>query len=150
MLNADYKEMLQLLSDAGAEYLVVGAYAMAAHGYPRATGDIDILINPTPENAHRVRAALKKFGAPLGELSEADLATEDLVFQIGVAPNRIDILTSISGVTFAEAARDTVMAVVDGQGIPLLSPRLLVRNKEAVGRPRDIEDANQLRRRFNI
>ena len=145
MLNDDYKEMLQLLSDAGVEFLVVGAFALAAHGYPRTTGDIDIFINPTPDNARKVYAALQKFGAPLVDLDETDLTKENLIYQIGVAPRRIDILTSISGVTFAEAAADQVRMAVDGQIIPLISPRKLIQNKTAVGRPKDLEDAAKLK-----
>ena len=98
MLNRDYVEMLAALSAAGAEYLVVGAHALAAHGAPRATGDLDLWVRPTPENARRVWQALEAFGAPLHELTLGDLSRPDVVFQIGLVPQRIDILTSITGV----------------------------------------------------
>lgn len=146
MLNKDYKEMLQLLSDEGAEYFVVGAYALAAHGYPRATGDLDIWIRASVRNANKVYTALRKFGAPLEHLAEKDLTSEDLVFQIGVAPRRIDILTGISGVAFDEANADKIFLKIDGLQVPFISAAKLIKNKEATGRPRDIDDAAQLRK----
>jgi hypothetical protein len=95
--------MLSTLRDAGADYLVVGAHALAAHGRPRATGDLHIWVRPTPENARRVWSALQTFGAPLDQLSAQDLSSPDIVFQMGLAPNRIDIMTSVSGLGFDEA-----------------------------------------------
>jgi hypothetical protein len=102
-VNRDFRDLFAALNDARAEYLVVGAHALAAHGHVRATKDIDVWIRSDPENAARVHQALDAFGAPLANLSPADLASPGIVFQIGVAPNRIDILTMISGVTFEEA-----------------------------------------------
>src|SRR4051812_1317630 len=99
-MNRDFAEMLSALSAAGAEFLVVGAHALAAHGRPRATGDLDIWVRSTSENAEKVWSALARFGAPLSGLSKADLQAPDVVFQIGIEPNRIDILTSIDGVDF--------------------------------------------------
>ena len=93
MLNEDYKEMLQCLAEEEVEFLLVGAYALAAHGYPRATMDIDVWVRPSPENAAAVLRAVQKFGAPLHGLTLVDLQKDDTVFQIGVAPRRIDILT---------------------------------------------------------
>ena len=103
MLNPDFAEMLRALSAEGVEYLLVGAYAMAAHGVPRATGDIDIWVRPSPENANRVLRALARFGAPLSDLTATDLQRDGTVFQLGVPPRRIDLLTSIDGVTFEDA-----------------------------------------------
>lgn len=100
MLNPDFAEMLRTLSDEGVEFLLVGAYAMAAHGVPRATGDIDVWVKPSRDNAERVLRALGRFGAPLFDLSAADLARVGTVFQLGVPPRRIDLLTSIDGVVF--------------------------------------------------
>src|SRR5690242_1218157 len=100
--------MLRALSAEGVEYLVVGAYAMAAHGIPRATGDIDIWIRPSPVNADRVLRAIRRFGAPLFDLTVADLTRDGTVFQLGLPPRRIDLLTSIDGVTFEEAWPDRV------------------------------------------
>ena len=143
-VNRDFAEMLSALSEAGTEYLVVGGYAVIAHGYPRATGDIDIWVRPTPENAERVMLALKRFGAPLADLTEQDLVTPGLIFQIGVVPNRIDILTEIDGVTFDEAWASRITASVEGQEIPVLGKTALLRNKKATGRTKDLLDANWL------
>ena len=96
-MNPDFRDMLSALCDEGAEFLLVGAYAMAAHGCPRATGDIDIWIRPSDDNAQRVWRALKRFKAPVRNLTIDDLKTPEIVFQIGVAPRRIDLLTSIDG-----------------------------------------------------
>ena len=143
-MNRDFAEMLAALSAAGAEYLLVGAHALAAHGVVRATGDLDVWIRPTPENAAKVWKALVAFGAPLQELTERDLATPDLVFQIGVAPYRIDLLTSIDGVSFDEAWRDRASVRVEGQEIPLIGREDFLRNKRATGRLRDLADAEEL------
>ena len=143
-MNRDFAEMLAALSDAAVEYLLVGAHALAAHGVVRATGDLDIWIRPTPENAKKVWRALVVFGAPLRELAEKDLATPELVFQIGVAPYRIDLLTSIDGVTFEEAWAQRVTVRVDGQEIAVIGRDDLLRNKRATGRLRDLADAEEL------
>ena len=143
-MNRDFAEMLAALSAAGAEYLLVGAHALAAHGVVRATGDLGLWIRPTRENAAKVWKALVAFGAPLQELTERDLATPDLVFQIGVAPYRIDLLTSIDGVSFDEAWRDRASVRVEGQEIPLIGREDLLRNKRATGRLRDLADAEEL------
>jgi hypothetical protein len=103
MLNKDYREMLQCLSDEGVKFLVVGAYALAVHGFPRATKDIDFFVWANPENARSLFRALDRFGAPLENLSHADFASEGAVFQIGVGPRRIDIITRIDGVKFEDA-----------------------------------------------
>jgi hypothetical protein len=143
-LNRDFVEMLAALSDAGAEYLIVGAHALAAHGLPRATGDLDLWVNPTPENAERVWHALVQFGAPLDQLTLEDLSREEVVFQIGVVPNRIDILTSITGVAFDQAWDNRTMVEIQGMSVPVLGRAELVRNKRAVGRTRDIADIEEL------
>ena len=143
-MNRDFAEMLAALSAAGAEYLVVGAHALAAHGRPRATGDLDIWVRPTAANAEKVWAALVRFGAPLTELSKTDLQTEGIVFQIGVAPARIDILTAIDGVDFAGAWSRRFTVDIDGQNIPLLGKDDLIRNKRAAGRPQDLADVAAL------
>lgn len=103
MLPEDFSEILSSLDAESAEYLVVGAYALAAHGFPRATGDLDIWVARTRENAERVWRALARFGAPLEQLTADDLTRRDTVFQIGVVPQRVDILTSIDGVQFEDA-----------------------------------------------
>jgi hypothetical protein len=143
-MNQDFAEMLGALSDQQAEFLVVGAYAMAAHGTPRATGDIDIWVRPTPENAKRVWAALNVFGAPLMDLTQDDLHTKGIVFQIGIAPNRIDILTRISGVEFEEAWPNRMEITVEGRSIPILGKPDLITNKKMAGRPKDLLDVDLL------
>src|SRR5688500_15572959 len=134
-MNRDFAEMLAALSAAGAEFLVVGAHALAAHGRPRATGDLDLWIRPTPENAQRVWNALIAFGAPLDELRLEDLSTAEVVFQIGVVPARIDILTSLTGLEFDQAWARRQAIEVDGLPLPFLSREDLIRNKTALDRP---------------
>jgi len=145
-MNRDFAEMLAALSAAGAEYLVVGAHALAAHGRPRATGDLDLWVRPTLDNARRVWQALVAFGAPLDELRLEDLASPEVVFQIGVVPARIDILTSLTGIEFDEAWPHRQMIEVDGLMLPFLSREDLIRNKAALGRPRDLADIDDLQR----
>jgi hypothetical protein len=132
--------MLSALSAEGAEFLLVGAYAMAAHGLPRATGDMDIWIRPSEENAQRVWRALTRFRAPLLNLKPEDLQTADTVFQIGIAPRRIDILTSIDGVTFEQAWPQRKEVEIGGRNCPVLSRDHLLQNKKASGRPKDLAD----------
>jgi len=143
-VNRDFAEMLAALSAAGADYLLVGALALAAHGVVRATGDLGVWVRPTPDNAAKVWRALLAFGAPLHELTERDLATPDVVFQIGVAPYRIDLLTSIDGVSFDEAWRNRAALRVEGQEITLIGREDFLRNKRATGRLRDLADAEEL------
>src|SRR5687767_13466814 len=113
--------MLAALSAENADFLVVGAYALAAHGYPRATGDLDIWVRPSDENAQRVWRALVRFKAPLSQLTLDDLKSRDIVFQIGIAPRRIDVLTSISGVEFDEAWPMRIEGHVEGQVVPVIA-----------------------------
>jgi hypothetical protein len=136
--------MLSALSAEGAEYLLVGAYALAVHGVPRATGDIDLWVRPDPDNARRVLAALRRFGAPLTNVTERDLTTAGTVFQIGIAPRRIDVLTTIDGVEFTEAWAEKRVIDLEGLQISVLSRAHLIRNKKATGRPQDIADAARL------
>lgn len=140
-MNRDFADMLSELSEAGVEYLVVGGYAVIAHGFPRATGDIDLWVRPSSENARRVMHALRRFGAPLADLTEDDLSTPGVVFQIGVIPNRIDILTEVDGVTFDEAWASRLTETVEGQQVPVLGRSALLRSKKAAGRKKDLIDA---------
>ncbi|MEX1015386.1 MAG: hypothetical protein WDZ31_01475 [Phycisphaeraceae bacterium] len=145
-MNRDFLDMLGALKSADAEFLVVGAHALAAHGRPRATGDLDIWIDPTPDNVQRVWSALLAFGAPLDLLSPDDFLQPDCVIQFGVEPGRIDLLTSITGVRFDEAWPRRNMVEVAGLTIPVLGKVDLVRNKRATGRPKDQIDADELER----
>ena len=139
-MNRDFVEMLSALSEAGARFLIVGAHALAAHGAPRATGDLDIWIQNTPDNAARVLTALRAFGAPLTDLSQADLCARDTVFQIGVPPCRIDILTGISGVTFDEAWGRRMEIAIGDLRIDTIGRSDFITNKKASGRPKDLLD----------
>jgi len=121
---------------------------MAAHGFPRATMDIDIRVNPTPDNAKRVYLALKAFGTPMDQISADDLADSGLIFQIGVTPRRIDILTSISGVAFNEAITESSTIDIDGYSVNVLSGRHLIKNKKATGRAKDILDVETLSSKY--
>lgn len=143
-MNRDFDEMLAALSAAGAEFLVVGAHAVAVHGRPRATGDLDLWVRPTADNASRVWQALSAFGAPLSQLTEADLALPDLIFQIGVPPARIDVMTGVSGITFDEAWPRRAIVTVSGRSVPVIGREDLIRNKKASGRPRDLADVAEL------
>jgi len=143
-MNRDFAEMLDALFAAGAEFLIVGAHALAAHGRPRATGDLDIWVRPTPENAKRVWQALMRFGAPLNELRVEDLSTPEIVFQIGIVPARIDILTSLTALRFDDAWQRRQMIEVERRLLPFLSREDLITNKAALGRPRDLADIDDL------
>ncbi len=145
-MNRDFVEMLDALSGAAAEFLVVGAHALAVHGHPRATGDLDLWVRASPENAARVWQALVSFGAPLDDLRQEDLTTPGIVYQIGIAPNRIDILTSITAVSFDEAWPARVNAKIGGRTIPVLGREQLLANKRATGRLRDLADVEALER----
>lgn len=122
----------------------MGAYALAAHGLPRATGDIDLWVRCSPENAVRVLTALGRFGAPLEDVSEQDFMRPGIVLQIGVTPRRIDVLTAIDAVEFDEAWPARVEVEIDGLPVPVLSREHLLRNKRATGRAKDAVDATLL------
>jgi hypothetical protein len=144
MLNEDYRDILRALHAERVRFLVVGAYAMAAHGYPRATMDIDIWVMPSAANANAALKALERFGAPLGDLVQEDLLKEDTVFQIGVAPRRIDIITGASGLRFEEAFSRSIQADLDGIVFRVLSLDDLIANKKAAGRAKDLVDVETL------
>src|SRR6266496_2955897 len=131
-INQDFSDLFAALNAEGARYLLVGGYAVAVHAVPRFTKDLDIWIDPTRANARRVYTALANFGAPLLRLAVEDLATEGLIYQIGVSPNRIDIITGISGnVTFRSAWAARVEASFEGHRIFVIGRRHLIKNKEA-------------------
>jgi hypothetical protein len=145
-LNEDFLDVLEALCGKSADFVVVGAHAMAVHGVPRATGDLDILVRPSAENAGRVLAALRAFGAPIDDhgITAADLTVPGTVYQIGLPPRRIDILTQISGVTFDEAWDSRIALSVPGLEIPVLGRAALARNKRAAGRDKDLADLRLL------
>jgi hypothetical protein len=139
-VNKDFAEMLSTLSDEHVDFIVVGAHALAAHGLVRATGDIDIWVRPTLENAGRVVGALKRFGAPLHDLTTEDLTKADTVFQIGVPPGRIDLLSGISGVEFDDAWPRSLEVDLGFRTVRFLSRQDMLANKRASGRPKDLLD----------
>lgn len=141
MLNPDYRDMLSAFTEESVKYLLVGAYALAVHGHVRATGDIDFWVESSRDNATRVMAALARFGAPLHEIEAQDFETPEIVFQIGVAPRRIDILTTIDAVDFEAAWSEREEVEVAGSRVQVISRRHLLRNKRATGRPKDRADA---------
>jgi len=144
MLNNDYKEMLQCLNAEGVDYLLIGAYAMAAHGFPRATMDIDLWVKPSPENAQAVWKALKRFGAPLGQIVVEDFTKDDIIFQIGVAPRRIDIITGVSALNFDDTHKRAIEIHIEGLKVFIPSVSDLITNKKATGRIKDLADVETL------
>jgi len=144
LINPDFKDMLRALSAAKVDFLLVGAYAVAAHGHPRATGDLDLWVRPDAETAPKVYGVLAEFGAPLDDLTIEDLARPGIVFQIGVEPSRIDILTAISGVEFQHAWKNRMSVEIDSMQLCVIGRADLIVNKRACGRPKDIADAEAL------
>ena len=147
MLNEDYKEMLQLLLEEQVDFIIVGAYALGAHGYPRATGDIDIWVKPNNTNSRKLYKALARFGAPLEQIEIDDFSMEGIIFQIGVIPRRIDIITKIDGLTYEEADEDKITVEVEGLMLPVISLDKLIKNKMATGREKDELDIKTLKKR---
>jgi hypothetical protein len=145
-LFEDFRDILVELHKAGARFVVLGGHAVAFHGHPRATKDLDVLVEADQDNAKRVYAALAAFGAPLAafEVSVDDFASYDGVLQIGVPPRRIDIINRADGITFAEAVADGERFDVDGYPIPVIGRAALLKNKRAAGRPQDIADVKAL------
>ena len=143
-MNPDFVALLRELSGARARFLVVGAYALAHHAKPRATGDLDIWIDSTAENAARVYDALRAFGAPLTDLAPSELTQPDLVYQIGVPPRRIDILTSLTGLSFEEAWNTKDAGRIGEIDCFFIGRDALIRNKRTLGRARDLADLEML------
>jgi hypothetical protein len=147
-LDKDLREFVELLNSNGVEYLVVGAFAVAYHGFPRYTADLDLLVRPSPENADRMLRALERFGFGSLGIQASDLCSPGMVIQLGVQPNRIDILTAISGVSFEEAWTSRIKAELDGIVTHYIGREPLLRNKERTGRAKDLGDAEELRKRI--
>lgn len=143
-LAKDFRDLLRAFVDHEVRFLVVGAYALAVHGRPRATGDLDVWVEPSATNADRVLAALREFGAPLHDLTRDDLARPGVVFQIGLPPLRIDILTQISGVEFSQAWPRRSEADFEGVGVAVIGRDDFLTNKRASGRPQDLVDVERL------
>jgi hypothetical protein len=144
MLNKDYKDILSCFAEEGVDFLLVGAYALAAHGYPRSTMDIDLWVRPSLANAEAVLRALRKFGAPLHDLTLEDLQKDDTIFQIGVAPRRIDIVTGVSGLHFEDSFSQSSSLEIEEMTVRVPTIADLIRNKRATGRTKDLADAEAL------
>lgn len=143
-IGKDFKEFIELLNKHKVEYLVVGGYAVAMHGYPRYTGDIDFWVKPSEENAKKIIAALIEFGFGGYDVSESDFTKKDGVVQLGYPPNRIDIITGVTGLNFDEcykSKKEVTLAEIPVNFISLFHLRL---NKKATGRDQDITDLNNL------
>jgi hypothetical protein len=146
-ISSDFREFIELLRSERVEYVVVGAYAVAWHGHPRYTGDLDLLVRPSPENAERIVNVLRAFGFGSLGLKAADFTTPGRIVQLGFPPNRIDLLTSITGVHFDEAWSGRKAGNIGGVDAPMIGLNELLRNKECTGRTKDRADAEELRRR---
>jgi hypothetical protein len=145
-MNRDFLDIIRALSDAEVRFIVVGAYAVNIYVDPRATGDLDIWVEPSLQNAPKVLRALNEFGAPLSDISESDFAAPGITFQIGVSPRRIDLLTEITGVQFEEAWQTRELRPFGPHSTPFLGREMLIRNKRATGRPKDLADLDFLER----
>lgn len=144
-MTKDWKELLRLFNEIGVEYCVVGSVALSWHGFPRYTGDMDLLVAPTEANAQRVLAALEQFGMTSLGLSESDFTNPDLVVQLGYPPCRIDLLTFVSGVSTEEVLAEAIVATMDGEPTRVICRDHLLINKLATGRSQDLADAERLR-----
>jgi hypothetical protein len=145
-VNDDFLDILRALLDARARFLVVGAHAMAVHGVPRATGDLDVWVDPQAGNADRVWSAILRFGAPVQSLgvSRDDLLVPGTVIQMGMPPRRVDSLTQLSGLDFDQAWGGRVLRIVGGVEIPFLGKAALITNKKATHRSKDLADLEEL------
>jgi hypothetical protein len=143
-LSNDLREFIELLNSHAVDYIIVGAYSLAFHARPRFTGDVDILLRPSDANAARILAALQDFGFDCASLTVSDFTEPSQVIQLGRVPNRVDLLTSITGVTVDEAFSSKVRAELDGVPVAFLGKKQLIANKKAVGRPHDLADVEAL------
>ena len=143
-LSADLREFIELLNSHGVEYVIVGAHSLAFHGRPRYTGDLDILVRPSPENAEKIIAVITQFGFGESSFQAADFVEPDQITQLGRVPSRIDLMTGITGVPTSEAFATKLPAELAGVPVFILSKELLIQNKRAVGRPQDIADLEAL------
>ena len=143
-MSPDFSELLRAFNAHDVDYLVVGAHALAAYGHVRATKDLDVWIRPESDNAEKVLSALSDFGAPLGDLTLADLCTPGTIFQIGMPPLRIDVITTIDGVDFSGAWPDRLETKFGLVPAFVISRHHLIANKRAAGRLQDLADVERL------
>lgn len=145
MLEKDFREFIELLNANGVKYLIVGGYAVALHGYPRYTKDLDIWVDLEEKNSQAIIRVLDQFGlGPLG-LAASDFMTPDVVVELGYPPNRIDILVNISGVEFIECYQKKVIVNIDGVDVQFIDLESLKKNKNAAGRSQDLADVEHLK-----
>jgi hypothetical protein len=145
MFSKDFKEFLELLIKHKAEYLVVGGYAVGVHGHPRFTGDLDIWLNPTYENAINIKKAVDEFGFGASDLKIEYFTKENNVIQLGYPPLRIDLLTNIDGVNFNECFKNKIVVDIEDIPVNFISYQDLVKNKKATGRNRDLDDLENMK-----
>ena len=145
-LDQDFKEFIALLNEHQVEYLIVGGYAVVAYGYHRFTGDLDVWINPSLDNAKKTLDVLKAFGFGKLKLTVEDLSSKDKIIQLGYEPIRIDILTSVEGLNFVDSYKRRTSRKADGIKIHLIGLDDLRKNKKLVGRDRDLEDYKHLKK----
>lgn len=145
MFSQDFKEFIELLSKHKAEYLIVGGYAVGVHGHPRYTGDLDVWLNPSPENAELILKCVIEFGFSSYGLSQSDFTKPGNVIQLGYPPLRIDLLTEIDGVTFDECYKNRKEVIIGDLKVNFIGYKDLLKNKKESGRPRDIDDIDNLK-----
>ena len=145
MFSQDFREFIELLIKHKAEYLIVGGYAVGVHGHPRYTGDLDIWLNPSPENAELILQSVIEFGFSSYGLTKADFTKPGNVIQLGYPPLRIDLLTEIDGVTFGECFKNRKEVIIDDLKVNFIGYKDLLKNKKESGRPRDIDDIDNLK-----
>ena len=143
-LSKDWREFLELLNSHAVDYVIVGAQSLAFHGRPRHTGDLDVLIRPTPDNARLLLAVLNQFGFEQSGFAAPDFLQPEQIIQLGRPPSRIDLLTSMTGLSTNEAFASKISASLDGVPVFVLGKDALIRNKRAVGRPQDLADLAEL------
>jgi hypothetical protein len=139
-MNPDFVDLLRAFIAADVRFLIVGAYALALHGRPRGTGDLDVWVDATPENARRVMSALQEFGATLDQIAESDFAAPGVVYQISLPPGRIDILTQLTGLAFEDAWPERLQKPFGDIEAPFIGRAAFLKNKRATGRPKDLGD----------
>jgi hypothetical protein len=143
-MHQDFLDLLRAFVDAEVRFLIVGAYALGVHGRPRATGDLDVWVDTTPENAAKVITALQRYGAPTEGVTADDFSRPGIVFQMGLPPLRIDVLTELTGVRFAEAWPSRTRANFGPIGVDVIGREAFIRNKRATGRAKDLGDVEAL------
>jgi hypothetical protein len=143
-MHQDFLDLLRAFIDRDVRFLIVGAYALAVHGRPRATADLDLWVDATPENAAKIMAALEQFGAPTAQVRPEDFSRPGVVFQMGLPPVRIDVLTELSGITFSEAWPSRTQAPFGPLVVDVIGREAFIKNKRTTGRARDLGDVEAL------